>query len=232
MARSDTAIADARGLGHQPSLAVTLAFGARLLLLLEDDATLAERASQLIAMSSEQSFAYWRALGTIYGGWVRMRYGKVTEGISLIRSGSTAYRATGAAAWVPFHLDLLSRAYEAAGQIDEAATLLAEALQIIESTGERWFAAELNRHKGQLLLRQGHCESAEKSYSKALTIAREHDAKLWELRAALSVARLRRDQGRHAEARGLLAPVYRWFTEGFHTSDLKEAKAMLTALEG
>jgi len=230
MARSDTAIADARGLGHQPSLAVTLAFGARLLLLLEDDATLAERASQLIAMSSEQSFAYWRALGTIYGGWVRMRYGKVTEGISLIRSGSTAYRATGAAAWVPFHLDLLSRAYEAAGQIDEAATLLAEALQIIESTGERWFAAELNRHKGELLLRQGHSEAAEKQYRKALSIAVDQEAKLWELRAVKSLARLCGEQARRAEAHDLLAPVYGWFTEGSNTPDLRDAKALLDEL--
>ena len=103
-------------------------------------------------------------------------------------------------------------------------------LQIIERTGERWLAAELNRQKGQLLLRQGNSEAAEELYRKALTIAAEQEAKLWELRAAVSLARLRREQGRHAEARDILAPVYGWFTEGFDTPDLKEAKALLDEL--
>ena len=131
---------------------------------------------------------------------------------------------------MPYHIALLARACEIAGQIEEALTLLDDALQIVERTGERWFAAELNRHKGQLLLRQGHSEAAEELYRKALSIAEEQEAKLWELRAAASLARLRRDQGRHAEARDLLAPVYGWFTEGFDTADLKEAKALLDEL--
>jgi predicted ATPase len=110
-------------------------------------------------------------------------------------------------------------------------TLLDEALQIADRTGERWLAAELNRHKGRLLLRQGHPEAAEDLYRKALSIAEEQEAKLWELRAAVSLARLRRrDQGRRAEAHDLLAPVYGWFTEGFDTADLKEAKALLDEL--
>ena len=97
-------------------------------------------------------------------------------------------------------------------------------------TGERWSAAELYRHKGQLLLRQGHSEAAEELYRKALNIAVEQEAKLWELRAVMSLARLRRDQGRHAEARDILAPVYGWFTEGFYTPDLMEAKTLLDEL--
>ena len=105
-----------------------------------------------------------------------------------------------------------------------------DALQIVERTGERFFAAELSRHKGRLLLQQGHSEAAEELYRKALSIAEEQEAKLWELRAAASLARLRRDQGRHTEARDLLAPVYGWFTEGFATPDLKEAKALLDEL--
>ena len=117
-------------------------------------------------------------------------------------------------------------------QAEEALPLLDDALQLVEKTGERWFAAELNRHKGQLLLRQGHAEAAEELYRKALSIAQEQEAKLWELRAAASLARLRRDQGRSAEARDLLAPVYGWFTEGFDTPDLKEAKALLDELRG
>ena len=131
---------------------------------------------------------------------------------------------------MPHHIDLLARACEIAGQIEEAVSLLDDALQIVERTGERWFAAELNRHKGQLLLRQGQSEAAEELYRKALSIAEEQEAKLWELRATTSLARLRRDQGRHAEARDLLAPVYGWFTEGFDTPDLREAKTLLDEL--
>jgi predicted ATPase len=131
---------------------------------------------------------------------------------------------------MPQYFALLARACEIAGQIEEGLTLLDDALEIAERTGERSLEAELNRHKGQLLLRQGHTEAAEVLYRKALGIAAEQGAKLWELRAAMSLARLRRDQGRGAEARDLLAPVYDWFTEGFDTPDLKEAKALLSEL--
>src|SRR5262245_22749789 len=132
--------------------------------------------------------------------------------------------------WAPQHMFLLAAACDIAGQIEEGLTLLDDALQVVETTGERLLAAEFNRYKGQLLLRQGHTDAAEQLYRKALNIAREQEAKLWELRATVSVARLRRDQGRHAEARDLLAPVYGWFTEGFDTRDLKEAKALLESL--
>ena len=128
--------------------------------------------------------------------------------------------------WMPHHITRLAKACEMIGQIEEGLTLLDDALQVVERTGERWFAAELNRQKGELLLRQGHSEVAEELYRKALSIAEEQGAKLWELRAAASLARLRRDQGRHAEARDVLAPVYGWFTEGFDTPNLKEAKAL------
>ena len=130
---------------------------------------------------------------------------------------------------MPHFMTLLARACEIAGQAEEAVTLL-KTPQIVEGR-ERWFVAELNRQKGRLLLRQGHSDSAEELYRKALSIAEEQGAKLWELRAAASLARLRRDQGRRAEARDLLAPVYGWFTEGFDTPDLKEAKALLDTLD-
>ena len=116
------------------------------------------------------------------------------------------------------------------GQIEEAMSELNDALQIVERTGERWLAAELYRYKGQLLLRQRHSEAAEELYCRALSVAEEQGAKLWELRAAMSLARLRRDQGRHAKARDLLAAKYGWFTEGFNTADLKEAKALIDEL--
>jgi len=128
------------------------------------------------------------------------------------------------------YIALLARACEIAGHVEEAVALLDNALQTAERTGERWFEAELNRHKGQLQLRQGHREVSEELYYKALSIAQEQEAKLWELRAAVSLAQLRRDQGRSAEARDILAPVYGWFTEGFDTTDLKNAKALLGAL--
>jgi len=131
---------------------------------------------------------------------------------------------------MPHFIALLARGCEIAGQIEEAATQWDDALQIVERTGGCWLAAELNRHKGLLLLRHGHCEAAEELYRKALSIAREQEAKLWELRAAVSLARLRRDQGRRAEARDLLAPIYGWFTEGLGTEHLREAKALLDEL--
>ena len=131
---------------------------------------------------------------------------------------------------MPHHLTLLARAYEIAGQFEESLTLFDEALQIIARTAERWYAAELNRHKGQLFVRQGNTTPAEELYREAISIAKEQEAKLWELRAAASLARLRRDQGRRTEARDLLAPIYGWFTEGFDTPDLKEAKALLEEL--
>jgi len=116
--------------------------------------------------------------------------------------------------------------------VEEAVNLLDEALQNAARTGERRDEAEANRHKGRLLARQEHPEAAEKLYRKALSIAREQEAKLWELRAAVSLAHLRCDQGRRAEAHELLAPIYAWFTEGFDTPDLKEAKALLDELMG
>jgi class 3 adenylate cyclase/predicted ATPase len=230
LARSSAAIAEARRLAHSPSLAVCLSTGARQLSLVGDNVALHERADQLVTVATEQGFPHWRAEGTIYRGWARVENGDVVEGISLLRSGSAAYRATGAELWMPQYLALLARACEIAGQIEEGLPLLDEALQIVERTGERCLEAELNRHKGEVRLRQGHAKAAEELYRKALSISVEQEAKLWELRAAASLARLRRDQGRRAEARDLLAPVYGWFSEGFDTPDLKEAKALLDAL--
>ena len=130
----------------------------------------------------------------------------------------------------PQFIALLAAACEITGQVEEGLTLLDDALQIVEKTGERWFAAELNRQKGRLLLRRGRTEAVEELYRKALRIAEEQEAKLWELRAAVSLARLWADEGRRAEARDLLARVYSWFTEGFDIADLKEAKGLLDEL--
>src|SRR6516164_3149840 len=230
LARTSTAITETRRLAHPPSLALTLTTGTKLLWLVGDNAALEDQADELIAVATEQGFPLWRALGTIYRGCVKVTYGDVAEGISLLRGGLAAYRATGAERFMSHYTALLAKASEIAGQTEEAVTQLDDALHIVERTGERWFAAEVNRHKGQLMLRQGHSQAAEELYAKALSIAREQEAKLWELRAAVSLARLRRDQHGHAEARDLLAPVYDWFTEGFETPDLREAQALLDEL--
>jgi predicted ATPase len=232
LASSRAAITEARRLGHPPSLAVTLALGTRLLVLVGDVAALNQQADQLLAVATEHGFADWGAQGTIYRGWVKVRNHDLNDGIFLLRAGVTAYRAGGAELWMPHFFALLAEACEIAGQFEEASALLEDGLDIAERTGARWFAAELNRQKGRLLLRQGHAEATEVLYCKALSIAQEQEAKLWELRAAGSLARLRRDQSRRAEARDLLAPVYGWFTEGFDTPDLKEAKALLDELGG
>jgi predicted ATPase len=229
-ARSDAAIAAVRKLAHLPSLALGLTVGALLLAADGNDAALNERAEQLVAVATEHGFPFWVAWGTAFLGCAKVKNGDVTEGMSLLRSGLAALRATGVELLGPLCMSHLAGACEVAGQIGEGLALLDDALQIVERTGEHWIAAELNRHKGRLLLQQGHVEAAENFYRKALGIAEAQEAKLWELRAAVSLARLRRDQGRRAEARDLLAPVYGWFTEGFATPDLKEAKALLDEL--
>jgi class 3 adenylate cyclase/predicted ATPase len=230
LAYGEAAIDEARRLGHPPSLAVSLSYGTRLLSLVGNNTVLGAWVDQLVAMTTEQGFPLWRAQGAIYGGWVKVNKGDVTEGLALLHNSVIAYRATGTESLMPHYMALLASACEIARQIEEASTLLDDALRMVERTGERWFAAELNRQKGQLLLQQGHAEAAEKLYREALRIAQDQEAKLWELRAAVSLARLRRDQGRLGEARALLAPVYGWFTEGFATPDLKDAKALLDAL--
>jgi class 3 adenylate cyclase/predicted ATPase len=231
LAQSSAAIAEALRLAHPQSLALSLSLGTLPLALVGANLALDKRADQLVKVTTDQGFPVWRAVGTVHRGWVMVGNGDLAEGVSLLRSGSAAYRSTGTELWTTHFLALQAKAGEIAGQIKEALTLLDEASQILERTGMRWLASELNRLKGQLLLRQGHSDVAEELYRKALSIARAQEAKLWELRAAVSLARLFRDQAHHAEARKLLAPVYGWFTEGFDTPDLKDAKALLDTLD-
>jgi class 3 adenylate cyclase/predicted ATPase len=226
----NAAVAEAQKLGHPPTLTVSLSTASRLLSLRGDHVALDECASQLIAMATEQGFPLYRALGTIYRGWVKVGAGDPSEGISLLRTGSSAYSATGAKTRISYHMALLAKAFATAGQVDEALLLLNDALQIAEKIGECWFASELYRHKGELLLRQGNSQAADDLYRQALAIAKKQEAKVWELRAAVSLARLGRDQGRHSEAHDLLAPIYNWFIEGFDAEDLRSAKTLLEQL--
>jgi len=230
LSNSAASAVEARGLADPISLATSMAMRSRLFSLVGDDMALGEQADQLVSLTIEQGFRQWHAQGTIYRGWVQARNGDVAEGMTLLRSGLIAFRASGTQAWLPHFLALCASACDLAGEAEDGLSLLDEAMQIVDRTGERWLEAELYRLKGQLLLRQGHTNTAEELYRKALRIAQEQEAKLRELRAAVSLARLRRDQGRRAEARDLLAPVCGWFTEGFDKPDLKEAKALLDEL--
>src|SRR5215831_5217639 len=160
LAQANEAIAEARRLAHPPSLAANLAPGARLLSLCGDIAALSDWTDELVTLTNEQGFPLWGALGMIFRGWVKVEQGDVDEGISLLRNGSAAYRATGAELYTPYHVALLAAAYGVAGQVEEALILLDDALQMVQRTGESWFAAELNRHKGQLLMRQGNSGAA------------------------------------------------------------------------
>jgi predicted ATPase len=150
----------------------------------------------------------------------------------MITSGITAWRSTGATFLLPSHLSYLAGAYAGLGQLDEAWRCVGEAMTTIETTKERWFDAEVNRLAGEIALKSPEPDTAkaEAYFERSLAVARMKVAKSWELRAAMSMARLWRDQGKRDEARDLLAPVYGWFTEGFDTLDLKEAKALLDDL--
>jgi predicted ATPase len=192
LARARAALAETRRLAHSPALAVNLAIVVRLHCLVEDDTALDKQSEELVAVATEQGFPYWRAQGNIYCGWVKVQNGDVVKGISLLRSGSSSYRATGAEVWMPHYLCLLANACSIAGQIGEATALLDDALQIVERTGEHWLTAELIRHKGRLLLQQGHTGAAEELYRKALRIAKSQEARLWELRASVALAQLHR----------------------------------------
>jgi TolB-like protein/class 3 adenylate cyclase/tetratricopeptide (TPR) repeat protein len=230
LAQTNKAITEARRLPHPPTLAMSLSMDAHLLSVIGDDRGLEQRANALVAVATDQDFPFYRAMGAIYHGWVKAKNADVNEGLSLLRAGSSAYCATGATVWMPLYTALMAGAWEIAGQIEESAALLDQALQLVERTGERWFAAELDRQRGRLLQLQGHPEAAEELYRKALSVAREQEAKLWELRAATSLALLWRDQGRRPAARDLLAQVYGRFAEGFATMDLTNAKALLQEL--
>ena len=159
-----------------------------------------------------------------------MLNGNSSAAVDAIASGITAQRSTGATYWM--YLASLARAYARSDQFDNAWRCIHEAMTAAETTKERWGEAEVHRAAGEveLMSPQANTTRAEQYFKRALAVARQQQAKSWELRAATSMARLRRDQGKRDEARELLAPVYGWFTEGFDTLDLKEAKALLDQL--
>jgi predicted ATPase len=150
----------------------------------------------------------------------------------MLTSGITAWRSTGSTVFMPWFLSLLARAYAGLSQFDDAWRCIGEAMTAVETTKEKWSEAEVHRVAGEiaLLSQEPDTAKAEAYFERALSVGRQQQAKSWELRAAMSMARLWRDQGKQKQARELLAPVYGWFTEGFDTRDLKEAKSLLEKL--
>jgi predicted ATPase len=209
------------------------------------------RAEALLALSTEQGFPYWLAVGTILQGWALAVQGQGEEGIARLRQGLDAYRAMGHEMCQSHFLALLAEAYGKGGQAAEGLTVLAEALATVEKTGERFYEAELYRLKGELTLQkfqvpgstfqvslntyhptpstQAEAE-AETCFLKAIEIAQRQQAKSLELRAVMSLSRLWQQQGKTTETRQLLSEIYSWFTEGFDTKDLQEAEALLDEL--
>ena len=172
-------------------------------------------------------------MGCIFHGWTLTQQGQAQEGLEQFHQGTMDYHATGAELGRPHYLALLAEAYGTMEQPETGLTALTEALMLVDTTGERWYESECYRLKGELLLQQSsdHHAEAESAFHHALEIARNQQAKSFELRAATSLARLWQQQGKRQEAYDLLAPVYNWFTEGFDTADLQDAKALLEALE-
>ena len=165
-------------------------------------------------------------------GWALAMQGQWEEGIAQIQQGLVAQHATGAEIARPSFLALLAEAHAAAGQAEAGLGVLAEALALVDHTGERHWEAEVYRLKGELLLQQcvPDAPQAEACFQQALAVARRQQARSWELRTALSLSRLWQQQGKRAEVRELLTPIYSWFTEGFDTPDLQEARALLEDL--
>jgi predicted ATPase/class 3 adenylate cyclase len=230
---SEVSLTYAQGLGHAYTLAQALLFSALLHYLLREAVVAQERAEEQRALCTEQGFAPYLAWGTIEWGAALAAQGVWAEGVAHMREGLAAWRATARTPWLLF-LGLLAEACGRAGQVEAGLGAMHEALEAMQTTEERLYEAEVYRLRGALLLQQSAAQQgeAEESFYQALAVARRQQAKSLELRAAVSLSRLWQQQGKRQEAHDLLAPVYHWFTEGFDTVDLQEAKTLLDELEG
>jgi predicted ATPase len=222
------ALSEARRLNHSLTLAIVLAFAILADLIIRSPEQ--KHAQELLDISKEHGFPHYLSLALIQRGSLLIELGQAQEGLTLMIRGLTEYRSTGALMYVTTSLAQLAQGYALLGRPVDGLNCLAEAAQIIERTEERIGEAELHRLQGDLLNAIGDRTAAEQSYRQALAVARRQSAKLFEVRAATSMARLWRDQGKRDQARELLAPVYGWFTEGFDTRDLRDAKALLDEL--
>ena len=227
-------LALAHALSHPYSLAFARLWAAIVSQLRRDVPAVHEQAEAAVALSIEQGFPFWAAAGTILRGWALAIQGQGEEGMAQVCQGIAAYRATEAPLLVAYYCTLLADVSAHLGHPEDGLQALVEAHTLMEQQEERYWEAEVCRLRGVLLLRQPGTPQAEAEpwLQRALDVARHQEAKSLELRAAMSLARLWQQQGKQAEARELLAPIYGWFTEGFDTADLQEAKALLEALAG
>jgi predicted ATPase len=217
-------------LAHSHSLAQTLMQAGRLYVFRREWQKVQESAEVIIDLSTGHEFAQTRAAGMMLHGLALIEQGHVDEGLLLIQQGETTRQHAGPLR--PFHFILSIEALKTAERHAEGLVLLTRVFSLVNQMQERVFEAELHRLKGELLLQQSldNATEAETCFHHAISIAQNQSAKSWELRAATSLARLWQSQGKRNEARQLLAPVYNWFTEGFDTADLKDAKALLDEL--
>jgi predicted ATPase len=230
--RLHDALALAHELSHPFSLAFARCRAAYAYQLRRDVPAVYEHAEAAVALSTEQGFTHWVALGTSLRGWALAMQGQGEEGIVQVRQGIAAWQAARAVIAVPFLYTLLAEVCARLDHPEDGLQALAEAHALVEQHEERWWEAEVCRLRGVLLLRQPGTpqEEAETCFCQALDVARRQQAKSLELRAAMSLSRLWQCQGKRAEARQLLAPLYGWFTEGFDTPDLQEARTLLDEL--
>jgi class 3 adenylate cyclase/predicted ATPase len=221
----------AREIDQAATLMHALAHSTATLILLGDVAEAGARATELVALAEEKGSSYWSANGLMWQGCLMAQTGRASEAVRTLASSIETYHSTGATIYIPFVMSYLARAHCRLGQHKEALDVIDRAIAMAQNTKEQWCDAELYRTKGDLVLMSQGADvaAAEAHFERALGIARQQHAKSWELRAATSMARLWRDQDKGDAARDLLAPVYDWFTEGFDTVDLKEAKVLLDA---
>jgi predicted ATPase len=232
LADAEQAISSAREIGQTATLMYALFWASDLHILRGNYATASALVDELISMADETGAVQWNANGMMTRGWILALTGRPLDTVPTITSALMSWRSTGSTYWVPLLLSYLARAYAELGQFDDAWRSIREATTTVETTKERWFETEIYRAAGEIALKspeQGAVK-AEAYFDRALAVARQQQAKAWELRAAMSMARLWRDHGKRDDARELLASVYGWFTEGFDTLDLKEAKALLDEL--
>ena len=229
---SERAVKNARETGQATTLMYALYFAKDSHIWCGNYAAANAQVDELIALADAKGTPYFKALGTAGRGWLFALTGKASDAVRAITSGLTSLRSTGATLYEPHHLWYLATAYAELGQRDDARRCIHDAIDKVERSKEKWCEAEVHRIAGEIALKSlaPGPEEAEAYFDRALAVARQQRTKSWELRAAMSMARLWRGQGKRHEAHDLLAPVYGWFTEGFDTLDLKEAKALLDEL--
>ena len=232
LADADHALKDAREIGQAATLMYALVVGSLTPIHCGNFGTATTRLDEAVALAEEKGALFWKAFGMMNQGCVITLTGRASDAVQMITSGIAAYRSTGATASMPLWLSYLARAYAALGKFDDAWRCIGEAMTAVEITKERWWEADIHRIAGEIALKlpQPDAAKAEAYFERALAVARKQQAKSWELRAAMSMARLWRDQGKRQQGCDLLAPVYGWFTEGFDTLDLKQARALLDEL--